>query len=127
MHLNLNELGWSNFFQQQLNPEDLEFLPARVIRQDTNQYHLLSEQGKLIGVLPGKLRQEALSKADLPTVGDWLVVSSIEGDGPDRVQIEKRLERKSKFSRKEAGEAQDEQPQLGARAGLGRHSLSQND
>jgi len=107
--LNLNELGWSNFFQQQLNPEDLEFLPARVIRQDTNQYHLLSEQGKLIGVLPGKLRQEALSKADLPTVGDWLVVSYIEGDEPDRVQIEKRLERKSKFSRKEAGEVQDEQ------------------
>ena len=89
MHLKLTELGWSNFFQQQLNPDDLEFLPARVVRQDTNQYHLLSERGKLIGVLPGKFRQEALSKADLPTVGDWLVVSPIDGDEPDRAQIEK--------------------------------------
>lgn len=109
MHLNLTELGWSNFFQQQLNPDDLEFLPARVFRQDTNQYHLLSEQGKLIGVLPGRFRQEALSKADLPTVGDWLVVSPIDGDEPNRVQIEKLLDRKSKFSRKEAGEVHDEQ------------------
>ena len=107
--MNLTELGWSHFFQQQLTPEQLAFLPARVFRQDTNQYHLVSEQGKLIGVLPGKFRQEALSNADLPTVGDWVVVSPIDGDEPDRVQIEKLLDRKSKFSRKEAGEVHDEQ------------------
>jgi len=87
--LKLTELGWSNFFQQQLNSDELKFLPARVVRQDTNQYHLLSEQGKLVGVLPGKFRQEALSKADLPTVGDWLVVSPINGDESNRVQIER--------------------------------------
>lgn len=107
--MNLNELGWNHFFQQQLKPEESGFQPARVFRQDTNQYHLLSEQGKLIGVLRGKFRQEALSKADLPTVGDWVVVSPIEGDEPDRMQIERLLERKSKFSRKEAGEVHDEQ------------------
>ena len=63
----------------------------------------------MVGVLPGKFRQEALSKADLPTVGDWVVVSPIDSDETDRVQIEKLLERKSKFSRKEAGEVHDEQ------------------
>ncbi len=107
--MNLTKLGWNHFFQQQLTPEELGYRPARVFRQDTNQYHLLSEQGKLIGVLPGKFRREALSKADLPTVGDWVVVSPIEGDEPGRVQIEKLLDRKSKFSRKEAGEVHDEQ------------------
>jgi ribosome biogenesis GTPase len=105
----LTELGWSPFFQQQLTPDELTLLPARVFRQDTNQYHLLSAQGKMVGVLPGKFRQEALSKADLPTVGDWVVVSPIDSDETDRVQIEKILERKSKFSRKEAGEVHDEQ------------------
>ena len=107
--MNLTELGWSPFFQQQLTPDELKLLPARVFRQDTNQYHLLSAQGKMVGVLPGKFRQEALSKADLPTVGDWVVVSPIDSDETDRVQIEKLLERKSKFSRKEAGEVHDEQ------------------
>ena len=63
----------------------------------------------MVGVLPGKFRQDALSKADLPTVGDWVVVSPIDNDETDRVQIEKLLERKSKFSRKEAGEVHDEQ------------------
>ena len=107
--MNLTELGWSPFFRQQLTPDELKLLPARVFRQDTNQYHLLSAQGKMVGVLPGKFRQEALSKADLPTVGDWVVVSPIDSDETDRVQIEKLLERKSKFSRKEAGEVHDEQ------------------
>ena len=107
--MNLTELGWSPFFQQQLTPDELKLLPARVFRQDTNQYHLLSAQGKMVGVLPGKFRQEALSKADLPTVGDWVVGSPIDSDETDRVQIEKLLERKSKFSRKEAGEVHDEQ------------------
>jgi len=105
----LTELGWSPFFQQQLTTDELTFLPARVFRQDTNQYHLLSALGKMVGILPGKFRQEALSKADLPTVGDWVVVSPIDSDEPNRVQIEKLLYRKSKFSRKEAGEVHDEQ------------------
>jgi ribosome biogenesis GTPase len=105
----LTELGWSLFFQQQLTTNELAFLPARVFRQDTNQYHLLSARGKMVGVLPGKFRQDALSKADLPTVGDWVLVSPIDNDETDRVQIEKLLERKSKFSRKEAGEIHDEQ------------------
>ena len=107
--MDLTELGWSLFFQQQLTPNELELLPARVFRQDTNQYHLLSTHGKMVGVLPGKFRQDALSKADLPTVGDWLLVSPIDNDETNRVQIEKLLERKSKFSRKEAGEVHDEQ------------------
>ena len=109
MHLNLTELGWGPFFQHQLTPDERQLLPARVFRQDTNQYHLVSAQGKMVGVLPGRFRQEALSKADLPTVGDWVVVSPIDSDQPDRVQIEKLLDRKSKFSRKEAGEVHDEQ------------------
>lgn len=106
--MNLDELGWNHFFQQQLSPEE-PFTPARVYRQDKNQYHLFSEQGKLTGIVPGRLRKEALSKAQLPCVGDWVLVSEIEGAETGTVLIERLLERKSKFSRKEAGDVVDEQ------------------
>lgn len=107
--MNLIELGWSHFFQQQLSAHELALTPARVCRQDVTQFHLLSERGQLFGLLPGRLRQEARSKADLPTVGDWVVVSDIEGAETHTVQIDRLLERKSKFSRKEAGDVHDEQ------------------
>lgn len=107
--MNLNELGWSHFFQQQIDVEEASFSPARVVRQDINQYHLLSADGELTGTLPGRFRHEALSKSDLPTVGDWVLVSMIAGAETGHVQIERLLERKSKFSRKEAGEVIDEQ------------------
>lgn len=96
----LRELGWNNFFQQQINNEE-NMIPARVSRQDLGRYHLMSELGPLIGILPGKARLE-ISKADLPTVGDWVVVSAQEHG--DEYIIQDTLERATKFSRKQAGE-----------------------
>ena len=107
--MNLTVLGWSEFFARQITKAETNLSPARVFRQDTNQYHLISEQGKLIGALPGKIRQDANSKAELPTVGDWVLTSPITGDETNRAQIERILIRKSKFSRKEAGNIHDEQ------------------
>ena len=107
--MNLAELGWSHFFQQQMDPDKPGLRPARVCRQDKNQFHLLSEDGPLTGSIPGRLRQAARSKADLPTVGDWVAISDVEGGEAGIVQIEQLLERKSKFSRKEAGDVMDEQ------------------
>lgn len=109
MSLGLKELGWNHFFQQQTADKDPGLLPARVSRQDVNQYVLVSEQGELTGHLPGRFRQQAVSKADLPTVGDWVLASPIQGGEAGHVQIEHLLERKSKFSRKEAGDVVDEQ------------------
>ncbi len=107
--MNLIDLGWNHFFQQQITTDELEAIPARVFRQDLNQYHLFAESGQLKGILPGRLRNASYSKADLPTVGDWVLVSPITGGEADHVQIERLLDRKSKFSRKEAGETLDEQ------------------
>ena len=102
--LTLLELGWNNYFQQQL--AGLEHVsPARVIRQDRGRYQLISEQGLLTGILPGKARLE--SKADLPTVGDWVLFEP-QPQG-DEVVIHDLLDRNTKFSRKEAGEKFNEQ------------------
>lgn len=101
----LRSLGWNNFFQQQLIDID-EPLAARVIRQDLGRYHLVSEHGLLTGILPGKARLEA-NKAELPTVGDWVLYNH-QPHG-DEVIIQQVLERNTKFSRKEAGEKFNEQ------------------
>ncbi|MFN3236364.1 MAG: ribosome small subunit-dependent GTPase A [Pseudomonadales bacterium] len=101
----LQSLGWNNFFQQQtLDAGD--WYPARVIRQDLGRYQLISEQGLLIGILPGKARLTT-SKADLPTVGDWILYA--EQPHGEEVIIQQLLDRNTKFSRKEAGEKFSEQ------------------
>ena len=107
--MNLQELGWGYFFEQQIEDSESGLLPARVCREDINQYHLLAENRNLIGTLPGKLRHSAHSRASLPAVGDWVLTSSIEGGELDYVQIERMLERKSKISRREAGDTVSEQ------------------
>lgn len=104
----LEQLGWQPFFAKQA----LEYpalKPARVSRPDLNRYHLLSPQGALIGLLPGRMRKPDIPKADLPTVGDWVLVSPAPEGPPGTVIIEHTLARSSKFSRKEAGERYDEQ------------------
>ena len=105
-HLSLIDLGWKNFFQQQLDPES-DLIPARVVRQDVNRYHLLAETGPMIGILPGRTRVEISSKAELPTVGDWVLVT--EQPQGDEVIIQQTLDRNTKFSRKEAGDRYEEQ------------------
>jgi len=110
--MTLEKLGWNDFFQQQIdNLTDTKLtacMPARVYRQDLSSYHLWSEQGELDGVLPGKSYFEASSKADLPTVGDWVLVEPLTEE-PGRAVIRKLLTRRSKFSRKEAFKETDEQ------------------
>ncbi len=98
--LSLRQLGWNNFFQQQIAIDD-DSIPARVIRQDLGRYHLMSEQGPMVGILQGKARLES-SKADLPTVGDWVLVQAQEHG--DEYIIQSMLDRATKFSRKQAGE-----------------------
>jgi ribosome biogenesis GTPase len=117
-HITLKQLGWTKFFQKQIDA-DSTLLPARVTRQDLNRYHLMGESGQLMGILPGRARHETGSKAELPTVGDWVLVEpsqypaadhqSQDTDPPGQVVIQKTLERSSKFSRKEAGEKFAEQ------------------
>ncbi|MBD3647789.1 MAG: GTPase RsgA, partial [Pseudomonadales bacterium] len=100
------ELGWRPFFQHQLTEDDRDLTPARVRRQDVDRYHLMAESGDLVAILPGRNRLKSSSRADLPAVGDWVLVS---GDSEDICTIERTLERMSKFSRKEAGDRLDEQ------------------
>jgi len=92
----LPQLGWSHFFQQQLDLDEWEAtFPARVLAVHRRIIDLASGHGRQQLTLPGSwLAREA---QELPTVGDWLLIDSANG------QPHKLLERKSLFSRRSAG------------------------
>lgn len=105
MH-SLNELGWSEFFQKQKGTES-GAMPARVAEENRELYRILCEQGEFLAELSGRLRHEAAGSAELPAVGDWVLVSFRQNEG--RATIHRILPRMGKFSRKSAGRQTEEQ------------------
>ncbi len=91
----LSQLGWTAFFQQQLNLDEwTDATPARVMAQHRSRLELLCEQGPID--LPITAAMPPL------TVGDWLLLNADHSYG-------RALERLSVFSRKAAGSKVSEQ------------------
>ena len=92
--LNLAQLGWRPFFQQQIDLEHWNFPVCRVFAQHRSHLELLSESGLI----------ELALHPSLPaiTVGDWVLLTP-EG------QFLRLLERQSLFHRKAPGRKVAEQ------------------
>lgn len=106
--MNLDGLGWSDFFARSFEPYRREgFTIGRVAIEYRNTYVLYSEQGELSAEVTGKLRHRASELQDFPAVGDWVVIRVREAE--KRATIHAILPRKSKFSRKIAGAKTEEQ------------------
>jgi ribosome biogenesis GTPase len=92
--LNLAQLGWRPFFQQQIDLEHWDYPVCRVVAQHRNRLELLCEAGPV---------EQAL-RPDMPaiTVGDWVVLT------PEHRFI-RLLERQSLFRRKAPGRKVEEQ------------------
>lgn len=105
-------LGWNSFFESQLDPEtDAIRTPARVAEEQRGLYFVLAEGQEWRAELAGRLRHQAGTEgATLPCVGDW-VMTTLPGRRPEDgvARIERVLDRRSKFSRKEAGNRSVEQ------------------
>lgn len=102
----LADLGWSEFFARQFDPGE-GLSPARVVAEHRTIFRVAGEAGEFNAAVSGRLRHEADSRADLPAVGDWVLVERpVVGS---TAAIHRVLERKSKFSRKAAGDRADEQ------------------
>lgn len=108
----LKLLGWNSFFEAQRNPEvDGSRTPARVAEEQRGTYLVLAEGTEWRAETAGKLRHLAETEgAALPCVGDW-VMATLPGRRPEDgvARIERVLDRRSKFSRKEAGNRSAEQ------------------
>lgn len=104
--MHLSTFGWTPFFEQHgaaFRDQGLQF--GRVNWLSRGMYNLFTEHGKQHAQLSGRLRHRALQGCDLPAVGDW--VAFFERDGARVIQAV--LPRRTKFSRKSAGRATEEQ------------------
>jgi ribosome biogenesis GTPase len=104
----LKDLGWIDFFETQLEtPDECSLIPARVAEESRGIYRVYSERGELRAELAGKVWHARRSQAELPVVGDWVLVRDRAGEYC--TTIHRVLQRRSKFSRKTAGGKTEEQ------------------
>lgn len=97
--MNLKDLGWNPFFESHFERfRDQGLVPARIAQEHKDLYFIYSQHGELAARISGKLRHGVHSKAELPTVGDWVAAKP----RPDerKATILAILPRKSLFSRK---------------------------
>lgn len=71
-------------------------------------YRVLCGQKEVLAVVAGKMMHQAAGRQDYPAVGDWVVIDRVRSED-DRAVIRGILARKSKFSRKCAGNTLEEQ------------------
>ncbi len=101
--MRLEQYGWESFFAEAFQAHaGGELRAGRICRAQGNTCRLLTEGGPVEATLSGRFRRPAPT-AQRPVVGDWAVFQ-----GSPAV-IEAILPRKTKFSRKQAGERVDEQ------------------
>jgi len=103
--LNLTDLGWNQDFEdklKQINKQD-NFQIARIAIEYKGMYKLYTEAGEVLAEITGNMRYNN----QFPAVGDWVVIDL--QDSKARAIIHDILPRKSKFSRKVAGDNTEEQ------------------
>jgi ribosome biogenesis GTPase len=104
----LKDLGWDAEWERAFAPYAKDGLvPARVAIEFNYIYRLYAEAGELQAQHAGRLRHEAVRKEQLSAVGDW--VAALPTPGEATATIEAVLPRRTKFSRKVAGELTEEQ------------------
>jgi ribosome biogenesis GTPase len=84
------------------------FYPGRVISQYKDYYRVATEKSEMVAEVAGKLRYNALTSADYPAVGDFVLVDREEGEAGNAI-IHHILKRRSIFERKAAGTGQETQ------------------
>ncbi|MDZ4713575.1 MAG: ribosome small subunit-dependent GTPase A [bacterium] len=104
----LEKLGWDKFFEKNFEKFSKEGLsPARVAIEHKQSYVVYTGDSELTAEVSGKFHYNVKSPSEYPAVGDWVVIREIPDE--KKAIIETVLERKNKFSRKEAGIKLNEQ------------------
>lgn len=109
MTVTMEMLGWNAGLAEAFaSLEHPEWYPARIIRETKINFTVIAKgKGDHEVVLSGKVWHDAVSDADLPTVGDWVAVDP--GQGKDLPVIRALLPRRNRFSRKAPGKSCAEQ------------------
>ena len=103
-----NQLGWNEFLNYAfVEYEEQGYTVGRVMLEHKRLYRVETDFGECLAEVSGKYRFEAATREDYPAVGDWVVLSERQEEG--KATIHAMLPRFSKFSRKTAGLATEEQ------------------
>jgi ribosome biogenesis GTPase / thiamine phosphate phosphatase len=84
-----------------------DLLPARVFLEQRGLFGVVTAEGERSARVLGSLRHKTRDQADLPAVGDWIGVERVPGE--KTMLVRHVLKRRTKLSRKAAGEALEEQ------------------
>lgn len=107
MNAQLERLGWTEELDSEFQPYADDGLAAgRVAVQHRGMYGLYTTEGDLQAEIAGRLLHEGVT-ADLPAVGDWVAYRPLPGEA--RGIIQAVLPRRTRFSRKTAWSATEEQ------------------
>lgn len=104
--MSLENFGWGPVFSQYIDPDDPMLVPGRVSSQHRSLYRVFAEAGELVCNVSGHLRNQAVTGAELPAVGDWVLLRPRE---LARGTIERILPRRSQLSRRAAGTRDEQQ------------------
>lgn len=107
-NISLYDLGFNKSLAEEFRPFEKDYSLGRVCAEYKGMYKILTECGEILGTISGKMNYGALQRSDYPAVGDWVVMDKTTCS-VDRTIIHKILSRKSKFSRKVAGNVIEEQ------------------
>lgn len=106
--MDLKTLGWNQHFEQHFaSYTDPSFIVGRVTLEHKRIYRVMTEGGELLAEISGKMRYQAFDREDYPAIGDWVVMHPRWEE--QKATIHAILPRQSKFSRKAAGGALEEQ------------------
>lgn len=99
----LERYGFDSFFRDRFTPFAEEgFAAGRVIGEVGPLFRVVTDKGERTAEVAGRLRHLAASRAELPAVGDWVVLRA--DFGAHRVSIYSVLPRRTALTRKAAGQ-----------------------
>ncbi len=100
--------GWNEHFEDLFRVQATEgLLPGRVVLEFNQFFRLQTPLGEILAEVAGRLKHEAASRAELPAVGDWVVIRPVASG--QNATITALLSRQSRFTRKVKGTKTDEQ------------------
>lgn len=106
--VNLKQWGLSDTTKKEFKNYQENSYIGRIITEGNKIYKVITENGELFGEIQGKFIYKALGTEDFPAVGDWVILDRNSNTNGNAI-IKKVLTRKSKISRKTAGNRTDEQ------------------
>lgn len=109
--MSLNEWGWNAHWECEYEKAgSATGTPGRIVGENRHSYDVAVENGIIPAEVSGAFRYRAVLRSDYPVTGDWVLLRDRrESAGAGPAIIEEILPRRSRFSRKSAGEETVEQ------------------